>query len=238
MAAAGDAVGRVGAETPAMTIDNDGRRGSGMWARIEAWIYDPFLALGERRGMASRRRALLALARGRVLELGAGTGLNLAHYPAGMGELVLTEPDSAMCARLARRVARSRRDATVVAARAEALPFRDGAFDTVVSTLVLCTVEDPVAAVREVRRVLAPGGRLLFVEHVRASAPRLARWQDRLARPWRAFAGGCRCNQATLELLERGQLRVERVASGRWSGMPALVRPLVVGHAGATGPQS
>ena len=176
MAGAGDAVGVGGAETPPMTIDNRGRRGSGTWARIEAWIYDPFLALGERRGMASRRRALLALARGRVLELGAGTGLNLAHYPAAVGELVLTEPDSAMCARLARRVARSGRDATVVAARAEALPFRDGAFDTVVSTLVLCTVEDPVAAVREVRRVLAPGGRLLFAEHVRASAPRLARW--------------------------------------------------------------
>ena len=91
---------------------------------------------------------------------------------------------------------------------------------------------------REVRRVLAPGGRLLFVEHLRASALRLARWQDRLVRPWRALAGGCRCNQATLELLERGQLRVERVASGRWSGMPALVRPLVIGHAGATVPQS
>jgi SAM-dependent methyltransferase len=110
--------GVVGAETPAMTIDNGGRRGSGMWACMEAWIYDPFLALAERRGMASRRRAVLALARGRVLELGAGTGLNLAHYPAGMGELVLTEPDPAMCARLARRVARSGRDATVVAAGA------------------------------------------------------------------------------------------------------------------------
>src|SRR3954470_11804976 len=170
-------------ESQAMTIDIDGRQRSGLWAHIEARIYDPFVALGERRGMASRRRALLALARGRVLELGAGTGLNLAHYPAETGELVLTEPDSAMCARLARRVARSGRDATGGAARAEALPFPDGAFDTVVSTLVLCTVEDPDAAVREVRRVLAPGGRLLFVEHVRASAPRLARWQDRLSRP-------------------------------------------------------
>ena len=206
-----------------------------LWARISAQIYDPFLALAERRGMASQRRVLLAGARGRVLELGAGTGLNLPHYPAGLEALVLSEPDGPMRARLARRVARSGRDATVVAAYAEALPFADGAFDTVVSTMVLCTVQDPAAAARELRRVLAPDGRLLFAEHVRASTPRLARWQDRLARPWRAFAQGCRCNQATLELLEGAQLCVERVASGRWRGMPALVRPLVVGHARAAG---
>jgi SAM-dependent methyltransferase len=204
-----------------------------LWARIGARVYDPFLALAERSGMAARRRALLAGAHGRVLELGAGTGLNLAHYPAGITELVLTEPEPAMRSRLERRVERSERDATVVAAPAEELPFADGAFDTVVSTLVLCTVEDPVAAAREARRVLAEDGRLLFVEHVRATTPRLARWQDRLARPWGAFAQGCRCNQATIELMERAQLRVERVAPGRWSGMPAVVRPLVVGHATA-----
>ena len=209
-----------------------------LWAHISARIYDPFLALAEWRGMASQRRALLAGARGSVLELGAGTGLNLAHYPAGLEALVLAEPDGPMRARLARRVARSGRDATVVAACAEALPFADSAFDTVVSTLVLCTVQDPVAAMREIGRVLAPDGRLLFVEHVRASTPRLARWQDRLERPWRAFAQGCRCNQPTLELLAGAHLRVERLTSGRWSGMPALVRPLVVGHARAAGAAS
>ncbi len=214
-----------------MTTCIEGTGHPWLWARIGARIYDPFLALAEHRGMASHRSALLARARGRVLELGAGTGLNLAHYPAGIGELVLSEPEPAMRAQLARRVARSGRDATVTAARAEALPFADGSFDTVVSTLVLCTVQDPVAAVREVRRVLAPHGRLLFAEHVRASSPRVARWQDRLARPWGAFAQGCRCNQATLELLEGARMHVERVASGRWSGMPAVVRPLVFGEA-------
>jgi SAM-dependent methyltransferase len=197
--------------------------------RVGAWMYDPVLALAERRGMASLRRALLARARGRVLELGAGTGLNLAHYPAELVELVLTEPEPAMHARLARRVARSGRDATVVAARAEVLPFGDGAFDTVVSTLLLCTVADPAAAVRETRRVLAPSGRLLFVEHVRAASPRLARWQDRLAAPWAAFAQGCRCNAPTDALLAR-ELRLERVERARWRGMPALVHPLIVGE--------
>jgi ubiquinone/menaquinone biosynthesis C-methylase UbiE len=136
---------------------------------LQSLIYDPFLALGERRGMAAHRRALLAGARGRVLEVGAGTGLNLAFYPASLDELVLTEPDAAMRARLRRRVARRRPHATVAADRAEALPFADGSFDTVVCTLVLCTVPDPAAALAEFRRVLAPDGRLLFIEHLRAA---------------------------------------------------------------------
>lgn len=202
------------------------------WARLGARIYDPFLALGERRGMARHRRDLLAGARGRVLELGAGTGLNLAHYPAELDALVLTEPEPAMRAWLERRVARSGREATIMAAPAESLPFDDGAFDTVVSTLVLCTVHDPEAAVREARRVLAPGGRLLFAEHVRAGSSRLARWQDRLAGPWAAFAQGCRCNVQTDELLAR-ELRLGRVERARWRGMPALVHPLVVGGGAA-----
>jgi SAM-dependent methyltransferase len=198
---------------------------------LQAGLYDPFLALAERRGMAARRGALLEWARGRVLEIGAGTGLNLAHYPADVDELVLSEPEPRMRARLERRVARSGRAATVIGAPAETLPFPDGAFDTIVSTLVLCTVADAPAAMRELRRVLAPGGRLLFIEHVRGGTRRLARRQDRLARPWRAFAQGCRCNQETLALLERQGLRVVELARAEWRGMPSLVRPLVIGEA-------
>jgi ubiquinone/menaquinone biosynthesis C-methylase UbiE len=197
-------------------------------ARWGARLYDPFLALGERLGMRDHRRALLARAEGRTLELGAGTGLNLAHYPAGV-ELVMSEPEPAMRAALERRLSRSDRSARVLAAPAEALPFADATFDTVVSTMVLCTVYDATAAIAEARRVLKPGGRLLFVEHVRAQSPRLARWQDRLARPWAAFAQGCRCNLDTEALLAR-ELSLERVAHARWRGMPALVHPLIVGE--------
>jgi ubiquinone/menaquinone biosynthesis C-methylase UbiE len=210
-----------------MTKNPDGR--SALWARLGARIYDPFLALGEHRGMRARRRALLARAQGRVLELGAGTGLNLAHYPDEV-ELVLSEPEPAMRAAVDRRVARSGRTARVVAAPAEALPFPDGSFDTVVSTMVLCTVGDPEAAIAEARRVLRPGGRLLFVEHVRAQSSRLARWQDRLAGPWAVCAQGCRCNLQTEALLAR-ELRLERVTRARWRGMPAVVGPLIVGEA-------
>lgn len=202
----------------------------GLWSRWSARLYDPFLALGERRGMAGHRSRLLAGAEGRVLELGAGTGLNLQHYPAGVRELVLCEPDASMRAALKRRVARAGRPARVVEAPAEALPFGDGTFDTVVSTLVLCTVTDARAAVAEARRVLRPGGRLLFVEHVRAVSPRLAGWQDRLAGPWAAFAQGCRCNRPTEALLER-EFRMGGVERASWRGMPALVHPLVIGHA-------
>jgi len=202
----------------------------GLWARWSARSYEPFLALGERRGMASRRRTLLARAEGRVLELGAGTGLNLPHYPAAVRELVLSDPEPAMRAVLERRVARSPHPARVAAAPAEALPFPDDTFDTVVSTMVLCTVRDVAAAISETRRVLRPGGRLLFIEHVRAASPRMARWQDRLAAPWAAFAQGCRCNVPTDALLA-DELCVGRVEHAQWRGMPALVRPLVVGEA-------
>jgi ubiquinone/menaquinone biosynthesis C-methylase UbiE len=203
-----------------------------LWTRLGARIYDPFLALAERRGMASQRRALLASARGRVLELGAGTGLNLAHYPADIAELVLTEPEPGMAARLERRVARSGREATIVAASAEALPFPDGAFDTVVSTLVLCTVADPDRALAEVRRVLRPGGQLLFCEHVRSDSPRLARWQDRYADAWATVADGCRCNRDTLAKIG-SRFEITTVERASWRGMPPLVHPLVVGVAAA-----
>jgi ubiquinone/menaquinone biosynthesis C-methylase UbiE len=225
MAGLGDAAERRAPHHPAMAEHDH----TSLWARWGARLYDPFLALGEHRGMRGHRRALLARAEGTVLELGAGTGLNLPHYPAEV-ELVLTEPEAAMRAFLERRVARSGRPACVLAAPAEELPFADATFDTVVSTMVLCTVQDAAAAIAEARRVLKPGGRLLFVEHVRAQSEQLARWQDRLAAPWAAFAQGCRCNLPTEALLER-ELRLERVERARWRGMPTLVHPLIVGEA-------
>ena len=202
----------------------------GAWSRFAAAVYDPFLALGERRGMRERRRRLLRHAHGSVLEIGAGTGLNLAHYPDGLAELVLSEPLDAMARRLESRLRRSAVPGTVVRAGAEALPLATGSVDTVVSTMVLCTVRDPEAALAEIRRVLRPGGRLLFCEHVRSGSERRSRWQERLAGPWEAFADGCRCNQDTLGMIEQ-VLRIERLEREEWRGMPGLLRPLIVGGA-------
>jgi SAM-dependent methyltransferase len=180
--------------------------------------------------MAARRRELLAGARGAVLEIGAGTGLNLRHYPAGLEELVLVEPGEPMAERIDLSRAPDGVRARVVRAPAEDLPFAAGTFDTVVSTLVLCTVSDPARAVAEVARVLRPGGRLLFCEHVGAESGWRRALQRRSARPWAAFADGCRCDRPTQATIE-SQLRVERVQRGSWRGMPAIVKPLVWGSA-------
>jgi SAM-dependent methyltransferase len=180
---------------------------------VKARLYDA--GARRSRSLEADRSSLLADAAGRVLEIGAGTGLNARHYPAGV-EVVYTEPDPAMALRV-----------PTVTAPAEELPFGDASFDTVVSTLVLCSVTDLERAVAEIRRVLAPGGQLLFLEHVRAEdGSSLARWQDRLNPLWHA-AAGCDCNRRTVEALER-LFDVElREASFR----PPFARPVVAGAA-------
>ena len=196
-----------------------------------AALYDRIMASTERAGLADRRAGILAQARGETLELGAGTGLNLRHYPSAVTALVLAEPDAAMARRLRKRAAEAARAVEVVEAPAERLPFPDARFDTAVVTLVLCTVSDPRRALDEIARVLKPGGRLLFVEHVRAPGGRLARWQDRLERPWGWVAGGCHPNRDTLATLEASALSVESVEHGVLPKAPPLVRPLLAGTA-------
>lgn len=200
------------------------------WLRMMALLYDPFVWLGEAVGMRRRRRALVSEARGLVVEIGAGTGLNARHYPDSVAELVLTEPEPGMRRKLARRIERVGRPARISDAAATALPFSDGSVDTVVSTLVLCTVADPAAALREIARVLRSGGQLLFIEHVRASSRFSAARQDLLLRPWRGFAGGCVCNRPTLELMRACGFTVS-AEQAVWRGMPAIVHPLAIGRA-------
>jgi SAM-dependent methyltransferase len=203
----------------------------GLWALAFAVLHDPVLWVGERLGMRSNRQDLLQHARGRTVELGSGAGLNLADYPDDLDELILTEPEAPMRGRLERKLGRSGRSARVPGAAAERLPFDDGSVDTVVSTLVLCTVDVPDVALLEIARVLRPDGQLLFVEHVRSESARLASWQDRLASPWQPFTEGCRCNRATIELITACELEVDQVHTASWRGMPRIVRPLVAGRA-------
>jgi ubiquinone/menaquinone biosynthesis C-methylase UbiE len=208
-----------------------GRVYEATWGRGFAALYDRMLAGTEDAGLRDRRRELLSEAGGTTLELGAGTGLNLDLYPAAVTELVLTEPSEHMARRLRERAAAEARAVEVVESPAERLPFPDDRFDTVVGTLVLCTVDDPARTLAEVNRVLRPGGRLLFLEHVRSDDPRVARWQDRLERPWRFMGAGCHCNRDTPTTLEASPLRVERLDHGELPKAPPIVRPLVAGRA-------
>jgi SAM-dependent methyltransferase len=124
--------------------------------------------------------------------------------------------------------------ARLIDAPAEQLPFPDGSVDTVVSTFVLCTVDAPDLALHEIVRVLKPDGQLLFIEHIRSNSPLLARWQDRLANPWRRFARGCRCNRATSELMVAFGFELEDLDDASWRAMPPIVRPLIIGRARKT----
>lgn len=196
-------------------------------------LYDALTRSFERGPGARVRGDLLRHASGDVLEIGAGTGASLPHYPAAVTRLVLTEPDRSMSSRLATRLAAAPMPTELVRASATTLPFAAASFDTVVSTLVLCTVPDQPAALAEVRRVLRPGGTFLFLEHVRSDDPRHARRQDRLTLPWRLVAGGCHPNRRTLQgIVDAGFEVVDHIA-GEMPGFPRIVRPYVVGRATA-----
>jgi ubiquinone/menaquinone biosynthesis C-methylase UbiE len=203
---------------------------SGLRERLFAAVYDPLSKRTEEKFGAELKRELLANARGRVLEIGVGTGLSFAHYPP-VEELVGVDPSEPMLRRARKRAAELGRNVALVEAPAEALPFEDGSFDTAVALAVLCSVDDPRRALAEIRRVLKPGGRLIFLEHVRSDEPELARWQDRLDRPWGWVAGGCHPNRRTLEAIEAAGLDVVELERRDLPDIPRLVRPNVLGVA-------
>jgi SAM-dependent methyltransferase len=171
-------------------------------------FYDWVLAATEARGLARRRHRLLASARGRVLEIGAGTGLNLRHYrPDRVSSVLALEPDPAMRSRLAGRAATLTVPLEVIGVPVEEADLPEGGFDTVVSTLTLCSVADPGAAAAAIARWLVPGGRLLFIEHVAARGVR--GWAQRAAAPlWCRIACGCRLDRDTLTTLRQAGLSV------------------------------
>jgi ubiquinone/menaquinone biosynthesis C-methylase UbiE len=217
-------------ETTAATAPQTHGRLQSVWGHCFAAIYEPLMQSTENGGNAARRAAVLAGARGTVVELGAGTGLNLPHYPTDV-ELVLTEPEPPMARRLLKRLQQSGRQARVLQAPAERIPLPDGSVDTVVCTLVLCTVHDLDATLAEIRRLLRPDGRLLFIEHVAAEpGTRLRRWQDRLERPWRRLAHGCRTNRDTENALRNTGFALEEIHHGQMEG-ELLLRPLTWGTA-------
>jgi ubiquinone/menaquinone biosynthesis C-methylase UbiE len=194
-------------------------------------MYDRFTLKSERETFSAHRQALLAAAGGDVLEIGGGTGANLRFYNGAVRTLTITEPEQPMVRRLEKRVGQSKPDAKLLRAPAEDLPFNDESFDVVVSTLVLCTVDDQPRALREVRRVLRPGGKLLFMEHVRSDDEKVARLQDRMLPLNTRLMHGCHCNRPTLDGIRAAGFDVTHVSHDTIAHAPRFVRPLIVGVA-------
>jgi ubiquinone/menaquinone biosynthesis C-methylase UbiE len=201
------------------------------WGRGFAAIYDRGLKATEDAGLREMRRETLAGASGRTLDIGAGTGVNANLFPSSVSELVLVEPDPHMLKKLRAKLEGQGEGVSAIEAPAENLPFADDSVDTVVFTLVLCTVPDPSAALGEAARVLRPGGKLLFVEHVRSRDPNLAHWQDRLEKPWRFLADGCHCNRDTVAMIEASPFELRQIEHDRLPKAVPIVRPLSRGSA-------
>jgi ubiquinone/menaquinone biosynthesis C-methylase UbiE len=198
--------------------------------RLFAATYDRMSAATEEAGLRDQRRELLGQARGHVLEIGGGTGANLPFYGDAVTSLTVTEPEEPMARRLEQHISERDRPVKLVRASAENLSFENESFDVVVSTLVLCAVDDQARALGELRRVLKPDGRLLFIEHVRSEDDGLARWQDRLN--WlNQLVVNCDCNRPTLNSIRTAGFTVTDVTHGELQKVPPFVRPLIVGAA-------
>ena len=192
-------------------------------------LYDLLARAGERKGLADVRARLLGDLEGEVLELGAGTGLNLPHYRRAT-RVVAVEPSGSMAARLHDRASSAPVPVEVVTARGEELPFAAGSFDHVVCALVLCSVEDVEAALAEIRRVLRPSGSLVLLEHVRGTG-RLARWQDLLTPVQRRIADGCHLNRDTRAAVAAAGFDTAALTPLALPGAPPFARPALYGRA-------
>ena len=193
------------------------------------WLYDFMARRAETGGLGELRSTLLRDLEGDILEIGAGTGASLPHYEQA-SRVVALEPDPSMAKRLPEKVAAARVPVEVVAGSAEAVPYPDESFDVVVSTFMLCSVEDPTAVLAEARRVLRPEGKLVVLEHVRGEG-RTARWQERLTPLHRRIAGNCHLNRDTRATVVAARFDATRVESTTLPGTHALVRSGIQGVA-------
>lgn len=207
----------------------------GLNERLFALWYPWLCGISERAGQREIRRELIAGASGRTLEIGAGSGLNLPHYTSEVTELVVTEPSPHMHRHLRELLAGEAPPVVsweLVECGAEELPFADQSFDTVVGAYVFCTIPDPPRALAELARVLKPGGRYIFLEHVHAGeGTMLGRIQDAIEVPHTYIAAGCHPNRRMEQLLDASPLRIERLIRGSMPRAVPTVRPTVRGSA-------
>jgi ubiquinone/menaquinone biosynthesis C-methylase UbiE len=201
----------------------------GLWDRLWAAGYD---FLGTRFGKIEEphRRRLVENLEGEVLEVGSGTGFNFPYYRKA-SRVIGIEPSDEMRRRSLERAARAAVPIEVVAGSGEKLDFPDASFDAVVLTLVLCTIPHPDRALAEAKRVVRPGGKIHFYEHVRSTDPKIARRQDRILRPWRAINRGCHPNRDTAAAIDRAGLTFKELERFDLKGAPKIVRAHILGRA-------
>lgn len=192
-------------------------------------LYDCTMRTAERGRLAEWRCDVVGAAEGNVLEIAAGTGLNFRHYRSSV-TVVATEPDLRMLERARERTARAAATILLAAADAQALPFRDRTFDTVVVGLGLCTIASPPRALAELRRVLRPGGIARLLEHVRVERPVIGWLQDLLTPLWRRIAGGCRLNERSVQTVRQAGFRIDELRS-HMGGSVVAIRATTPGNA-------
>jgi SAM-dependent methyltransferase len=175
---------------------------------------------------------MLIPARGKTVELGAGTGLNLPHYPDTVTELILTEPYPHMVTKLHEKVQNMDKRVQLVVAPAERLPFEDHSIDTVAAAMILCTVRNPDVVLKEISRVLKPDGQYIFLEHVRNPDPKVALMQDLIQPGWFLFGNECHCNRPTVETLQNcPTLVVEDLKYDKIPAARKFIEAMVIGRA-------
>lgn len=203
------------------------------WGKyVFAGMYDRYLGKAEKAGLAEKRKEMLKPARGKTVELGAGTGLNLPHFPDTVSELIITEPYPHMVTKLHDKVQSMGKRVQLVVSTAESLPFEDHSIDTVAAAMILCTVRDPDAALREIARVLKPDGQYLFLEHVRNPDPKVAMWQDFIQPGWFLFGNECHCNRPTVDTLNAfPSLVVEELKYDKIPAAAKFIEAMVIGRA-------
>lgn len=200
-----------------------------------AKLYDVSMRRVEERSLGAWRAELIGQVSGDVLEIGSGTGVNLPYYPTTVKRLVLSEPDANMRKQLQQKVSKlDRKNISITRFRAESIGFPDASFDCVVSTLVLCSVTDQPMCLREFRRVLRPGGKLVFLEHVAAEQdPRLYRWQKFFEPLWAFIGCNCHLTRNTESEIRQAGFNLVLVDRVSMAGVPSVVRPVIKGVAQA-----
>lgn len=199
---------------------------------LMAKSYDFLMQGTEQRCLGAWRKEILASARGQVLEIGAGTGINLPYLPVQASPVYLCEPDHQMRKQLARKISNSsRQNINITDWKAEAIEMPDESFDTIISTLVLCSVDCLTSSLKEVHRLLRPGGKLIFMEHIISDHPTTRTWQKRLEPFWGMCAGDCRLTRDTASAIGKNGFQIEQLTEAKMIGAPAFVNRTVRGLA-------